>query len=281
MDQYPVSQDSPAQPPTTFDSLCQLIADAQPVPAPSFVALLEMREANPFANQQLAMHMSRDAGFSRSIEASYLAAADRRAAERPLSARDIIARWGYRVTHCSSVLSGLSGLLGDHAMREPRRNFWLRSAVIATYAGVLAERLNVHGDQAFSGSLLRSTALFLLDQGHQTPAIPVGNPTPVNALPLWDVQTERLGGSHLDLGRQLGERWGLSPELLAAFHPTGEPNSLPDLITRATAAAERHGFEDPARPIVPSHLRPGREAFLDWISGILALTPLVDLKDIA
>ncbi|MBT5774749.1 MAG: HDOD domain-containing protein [Dehalococcoidia bacterium] len=296
MDQNPVSQHGPAEEPTSFGALCQLIDDAQGTPAPAFVALLELDQASPFAKQQLAMHMSRDASFNQSIEASYLAAADRRPSERPLSARDIIGRWGYRVTHCSSVLSGLVGFLGEPAMHEPHRDFWLRAAVIAAYTAVLADGLKIHEDQAFSGSLLRSTALFLLDQHQPAPADPTPGPATSSSLPLWDLETERLGGSHLDLAGQLGERWGLSPALLAAFTPTGDPNSLPDLITRATAAAERHGFRDPHRPIVPPHLRPDSEpfvdayfrsggntpeAFLDWISGMLALTPLVDLKDVA
>ena len=42
MDQNPVSQHGPAEEPTSFGALCQLIDDAQGTPAPAFVALLEL-----------------------------------------------------------------------------------------------------------------------------------------------------------------------------------------------------------------------------------------------
>ncbi|MBT5772941.1 MAG: hypothetical protein HOH95_01030 [Dehalococcoidia bacterium] len=113
---------------------------------------------------------------------------------------------------------------------------------------------------------------------------------------LWDAETELLGGSHLDLARRVCHHAALPSTLLEAFNPQGNPGSLPDLLFRATATAERHGFEDPDHPIVPPALRPNRERILDMffrnsgsstagvflhISAMLADTPLRGIANAA
>ncbi len=279
-----------------FDELCASVAAAQPWPSRGLCALLQMREADPFASQELAMQLSRDVGLGRSIEASYFASAHPKPSERPFSARDVIDYWGYRVIHSTSVLNGLAKFLGGESVLEPHRDFWLRAATVATYAGVLSDVLKLHADQGFAGSLLRDNALFLLRQHRSAEALAAHRLAVSNQTPLWEAETELLGGSHLDLGRSLGERWGFTEALLEAFASTDQPDSLPDLLMRSTAAAERHGFQDPAGASVPPHLRKDREpildayfrngggtpdAFIDSIRGMLALTPLIDLEDVA
>lgn len=276
---------------TDFDALCRSIADVQLPPSHGFASLLEMRAGERFASQEIAALISRDPEFGANLQASHNASTQPGPSQRPFSAREVIDHWGYRIIHSSSVANGLVKLLGDDAFREPHREYWLRAFATASYAGILAEVLEAHDDRAFSGSLLRSAALFLL-QRHAAPDARAARKLAASSRSLlWEAETEQLGGNHLDLGRQLCERCELSDSFLQLYDPVGVPNSLPDILFRATAAAERHGFEDPDGPIVPPHLRPDREPILDAyfrnaggttdgilfaIHGMLAITPLVE-----
>ncbi|MBT5774748.1 MAG: HDOD domain-containing protein [Dehalococcoidia bacterium] len=292
MEQEPVRQDGLALPPIGFDALCRTVADLQPSLSHGFVTLLEMRGAERFAPQDLAALISHDPEFGSNLHAAHIASTTPQPSERPFSARDAIDHWGYRIIHSSSVTNGIVKLLGEDAFLEPHRDFWLRAFVVGCYASVLAEVLQANEDSAFSGSLLRSAALFLLENHERSNSGAARRLAISNRSLLWDAETELLGGNHLDLGRHLCARCELSDTFMEVFNPAGQPNSLPDLILRATAAAERHGFTDPTGPVVPPHLSSEREPILDAyfrnagatpegvlysIRGMLALTPLIDL----
>ena len=292
MEHESARQNGPAPPLTDFDDLCRTVAALQEPLSRGFVTLLEMRAAERFAPQDLASLISHDPEFGANLHAAYAANTLPAPRERPFSARDAIDHWGYRIIHSSSVANGIVRLLGEDVFLEPHRDFWLRSFVVACYTSVLAEVLQANQDSAFSGSLLRSAALLLLEHHDQSSARGARSLAVANRSLLWDAETELLGGNHLDLGRHLCARCELSDTFLHVFDATGEPNSLPDLIFRATAAAERHGFTDPTGPIVPPHLTPEREPILDayfrkagatpegvlhTIRGMLAITPLIDL----
>jgi HD-like signal output (HDOD) protein len=278
-----------------FQKLCWSVKDLQPPPPDSFVALVAMRESAPFASHDLAMQLSRNFGLARSIEASY-SAMEFRNTDRPVSSRDVVDYWGYRVTHSTSVVTALIEYLGEGVVLGTNQQFWLRAVVIASFAGVLGDVLELHSDQAFSASLLRSTALFFLQEHVPAEAQAARDFAESTRTLLWDAETELMGGSHLDLGRSLCEHWGLSSQLLPAFHPADQPDSLSGLILRATAAAERLGFQDQDGAIVPLHLRPEREpvvdayfrngggtpaSYIEEISGILGLTSLLDFDSAA
>jgi HDOD domain-containing protein len=296
MGQRVSGQQSGAAARVDFDLLCRTIADLQLPPSHGFVSLLGMTAGARFAHQELAALISHDPEFGANLQASHNASTQPGPSQRPFSAREVIDHWGYRIIHSSSVTNGLVRLLGEDAFREPHREYWLRAFAIACYAGVLAEVLEAHDDRAFSGSLLRSAALFLLERHAGPDARAARKLAASNRCLLWDAETEQLGGNHLDLGRQLCERCELSDSFLELYNPAGALNSLPDILFRATAAAERHGFEDPDGPVVPVHLRPDREPILDAyfrnaggttdgilfaIHGMLAITPLVQLDAVA
>lgn len=279
-----------------FEQLSISIVSAQPVMPGTLVSLIAMRETDAFASQDLAMQFTRDFGVARSIEVSYAAATESVSTNHPVSVRDVIDHWGFRVTHSTGVLTRLLGFLGEKSTLGPNRDFWLRAAAIASYAGLLGDVLKLHADEVFTASLLRSTALFLLQQRIPAEAQTARDLAESAGTPLWEAEAELLGGSHLDLARSLSEQWGLPDRLLPAFDATYPPDSLPDLIVRATAAAERHGFQDPNGAIVPPHLRPEREpivdayfrngggtpdAFTEYISGMFGLTELFDLDSVA
>lgn len=295
MDEGSQKQTPPTLVSTRFRDLCSSVTNAQPLPPASFVSLVAMQESDPFARQDLAMQLQRDFGLARAIQASYQAMASREDGH-PISSRDVVDYWGYRATHSTAVLTSLLGYLGPEAMVGPNRDFWLCAAAIATYAGLLGDVLKLHADEAFTASLLRSTALFLLQQRIPAEAQTARDLAESTCTPLWEAEAELLGGSHLDLARSLSEHWGLPGSLLPAFDATHPPDSLADLIVRSIAAAERHGFHAPNGAIVPPHLRPEREpiadayfrngggtpeAFTEYISGMFGLTELFDLDSAA
>jgi len=296
MEQRVTQDQSTAAARADFDLLCRTIADAQPPPSHGFVALLEMGAGERFASQEIAALISRDPEFGANLQASHNANTQPGPSQRPFSAREVIDHWGYRVIHSSSVANGLVKLLGEDAFDEPHREYWHRAFAVASYAAVLAEVLQTHDDYAFSGSLLRSSAFLLIERHAEASIQAARDLAGTDQIPLWKAEAELLGGSHLELGRLLYERCGLSSNLLDAFEPAGSAGSLADLLFRATAAAERHGFEDPRGPTIPHQLRPDREPILDayfrnaggtvdgvllTIRGMLAITPLVDLSSAA
>lgn len=227
--------------------------------------LLSLRIADPFARQELARLIGRDASLADRIRSGFTTSSLERPPHQPITARDVIDFYGFRVIHCQTVGNAISDVIGRAHMHAGTHEFWEWTFIRAMLASVIAEKLERFGDEAYAATFIRGAALRLLRDLAPGLAGPGAARAEADGVPLWDGERAAFGASHLDLARALAVEWGLPRRFLPAFDAdaTSDPDAPAGLILRAEAVAERAGFADPEGPALPPAYVREREPILD------------------
>ncbi len=225
--------------------------------------LLSLHGADPFARQELARLVRRDASLAERIRTGFAESALARPEHEPLTARDVIDFYGFRAIHCQTAGNAISDVIGRAHVHPQTHDFWEWAFICSTLAGVLTEKLGRHEDEAFAACFIRCAALRVLRDDQPDLALRGLERAQADALLLWEGERLAIGGSHLDLARHLACEWRLPEVFLPAFDDDRDPESFAGLILRAMAAAQRHGFVDPEGMPLPARFVPEREAILD------------------
>jgi HDOD domain len=225
--------------------------------------LFALRGDDPSARQNLALLLRRDPSLAARLRDGYAHSTLQRPATHPVTLRDVIDFYGFRMIHCQTAANAVSDVVGRAYHSPGTHASWQWMFIWATLSAVLAQKVGRYDDEAFGAVLLRGTALLLLRQEAPAWEHAAAHHALQHGIALWVAERETFGASHLDLARRLVAAWQLPDSFDPACDAEAGEDGLAALLVRALAAAQRFGHRDPDGPPLPARLVRAREPILD------------------
>src|SRR5262245_25926275 len=145
-----------------------------------------------------------------------------------------VSRLGMSHVRSLCLAVGVVRAFGDAHRRLDHRRYWEHSAAV----GLVAERLTrlskryaqVDGAEAYVGGLLHDVGLLLTDQFFPEDFAAVQEEMDAELVPRYQIENQRLGLDHGDIGGLFLARWQLPTEVIEAVkhhnHPDGAEQAV-------------------------------------------------------
>ncbi len=106
-----------------------------------------------------------------------------------------------------------------------REKFWEHSAACGHFARILCKKLKetTLGGEAFVGGLLHDIGKIVLDEFSHDTFIGILQEAQEKNTGVYEIETEKLGFSHADIGAVLAEKWNLPPSVVDVIQNHHEP----------------------------------------------------------
>lgn len=221
------------------------------------VQIIELVQQEDVGLPDLAATIGRDAALTGKIlktaNSSYYARA--RAVSKLSDALMVLGL--RRVKTLALGFSLVDGMRKEKGSGFDHTGFWQRSLMVATAArGIAALTARADQEEAFLAGLTHSLGVVALNQAMGEEYQELFRKAEGSYWRLVDVERERLGFSHADLGGALGEKWNLPPQLVAALRYYTSPELAPaeyrqlvSCITTGALAADVLTSKTPAEPL--------------------------------
>jgi putative nucleotidyltransferase with HDIG domain len=165
-----------------------------------------------------------------------------------------VGRLGLSHVRSLCLAVGVVRAFGDSHHRLDHRRYWEHSAAV----GLVADRLTrlskryarVDGAEAYVAGLLHDVGLLITDQFFPEDFAAVQEEMDVELVGRHQIELQRLGLDHGEVGGRLLGRWQLAPEVIAAVshhhHPELAPEAwvpMANVIWAAEALCSAHGLD--------------------------------------
>lgn len=204
--------------------------------------LLALHEDDSFAEQRLAMLLSRDPGINlviRRIKAE--AGGD----PTTLTIRDVIALYGFRDIHLVSVAGAFSTIIGVDLRAGRAHDTWSWVLALSALSVVTSEATGRYAKLAAAAPITANLGRVLMEVHAPEMLSDAAAVARERGIALLDAQHNVAGFTELDLGKHVVVTWELPPKLAALAGGVDPSSGLAAQVACATDFAARLGYRDP------------------------------------